>query len=193
MSAFKSRFAAVVASTAILAVAGTTGAVAAKMIDGGDIKNGTVTSKDIKNNSLIGYDIKNGSIGAADISDKGKEKLASSGVNLDGAVYRVANYKNGGAGDATVACADTEAESMKYIAVAGGVQAGGVQSMGQDSEFDVAGSFPGRMDWSTGAPKADRLDGWIILGSGGWSETLKVWTLCVPNTNIAVEVTDIDN
>ena len=100
---------------------------------------------------------------------------------------------NGGAGDATVACADDETTSKKYTAIAGGVQAGGVQSMGQTSEFDVAGSFPGRMDWNTGQPKAGRLDGWIVLGSGGWSDTLKVWALCVPTTSIAVQQVDIDN
>ena len=69
-----------------------------------------------------------------------------------------------------MACADDETTSKKYTAIAGGVQAGGVQSMGQTSEFAVAGSFPGRMDWDTGQPKAGRLDGWIVLGSGGWSE-----------------------
>lgn len=92
MSAFKSRIAAVVASTAILAVAGTTGAVAAKMIDGGDIKNGTVTTKDIKNNTLKGRDIKNGSIGFGDMSERAKSKLAGQD-GVDGKDAEVAPYR----------------------------------------------------------------------------------------------------
>jgi hypothetical protein len=167
---------------------GATGATGAK----GDKGEAGANGKDGVNGEAgaNGKDGANGATGAK--GDKGE-----AGVNgkdgLTGAVYWVANYKNGGAGDVTVACADTNEESMKYTAIAGGIQAGGVQSMGQTSEFDVAGSFPGRMNWETGTPKADRLDGWIVLGSGGWSDTLKVWALCVPNTDIPVEVTDIDN
>jgi len=151
--------------------------------------------------SLIGSaDIKDGAVHGVDLSKGINAKLAKTGApgkdgrdGTFGAVYGVANYVNGGAGDATVACADDETTSKKYTAIAGGVQAGGVQSMGQTSEFDVAGSFPGRMDWNTGQPKAGRLDGWIVLGSGGWSDTLKVWALCVPTTSIAVQQVDIDN
>ena len=59
--------------------------------------------------------------------------------------------------------------------------------------FVVNSSFPGRMDWETGAPKANRLDGWIVLGNGSYTSTLKVWALCVPAASIPVQQVDLDN
>lgn len=116
--------------------------------------------------------------------------VGPAGANgLAGAVYRVENYKNGGGGDATVACADDETTSQTYTAIAGGVEAGATGS----NDFAVTASFPGRMDWDTGLPKANRLDGWIILGNGKYTSTLKVWALCVPTTDIAVQEVTIDN
>lgn len=53
---------------AVVAVASATGAVAATMITGKQIKNGTVTGADIKNGSLTGKDVRNGSITAADLA-----------------------------------------------------------------------------------------------------------------------------
>ena len=108
---------------------------------------------------------------------------------LAGAVYRVENYENGGGGDATVACADNEADSQKYTAIAGGVQAGHVGT----NDFAVAASFPGRMNWDTNEPKANRLDGWIVLGNGVHTDNLKIWALCVPNTDIPVQTVNLDN
>lgn len=109
---------------------------------------------------------------------------------LAGAVYRVTEYANGGTGDATTACADTEAESQEYTAIAGGVEAGVV---GAPNAFAVTASFPGRMNWSTGTPKPGRLDGWIVLGNGQRTEKLRVWALCVPTTSIETQVVTIDN
>jgi hypothetical protein len=52
------------------------------------------------------------------------------------------------------------------------------------------------MDWSTNAPKADRLDGWIVQFGGNAGATsdkapekVKVYALCVPGAQIAVEQT----
>ena len=111
-----------------------------------------------------------------------------------GAVYRVANYTNGGTGSATVACADTDAESQTFTAVAGGVQGsesnqGPNGTEGPDS-FLIGSSFPGRMDWSTGQPKPNRLDGWIVFSNAKATGTLRVWALCVPKTDIPVQVVD---
>ena len=60
----------------------------------------------------------------------------------------------------------------------------------------VSSSFPGRMDWSTNTPKVDRLDGWIVQFGGNAGavsdkapEKVKVWALCVPNTDIPVQQT----
>jgi len=110
---------------------------------------------------------------------------------LTGAVYRTLTYTNGGGGSATVACDDDPAVSQQYTAISGGVQGGTVDT--QDDGFAVNSSFPGRMDWDTGLPKADRLDGWIILGNGEWTSALTVWALCVPNTSIAVDAGTLDN
>ena len=49
------------------------------------------------------------------------------------------------------------------------------------------------MDWSTNAPKADRLDGWIVqfggTAGGVAPEKVKVWALCVPGADIPVDTT----
>ena len=135
-------------------------------------------------------------IGSKDIQDGGVHRIdlgprlqSNIGHGLTGAKFRVENYVNGGGGDATVACADTEAKSQKYTAIAGGVEAGHTGS----NEFSVSASFPGRMDWSTGTPKAGRLDGWIILGNGKYTDNLKVWALCVPTVDIPVQQVNLDN
>jgi len=111
---------------------------------------------------------------------------------LKGAIYRVENYQNGGGGSATVACADDDATSQKYTAIAGGVQGSTVADQATNG-FAVTSSFPGRMDWDTNTPKPNRLDGWIVLGNGKHTDTLKVWALCVPTTDIAVQTVDLDN
>lgn len=76
MSLLKSRVVAVVAAVSVIGVTTTTGAMAAKMITGKDIKNGSVTSADIKNDSLRSADIKNGSLSFKDLNDKAIAKLA---------------------------------------------------------------------------------------------------------------------
>lgn len=60
MSILKNRVVAVVAGAAVVGVLSTTGAVAARMIDGGDIKNGSITSRDVKNRSLTWRDLSPG-------------------------------------------------------------------------------------------------------------------------------------
>jgi hypothetical protein len=186
-----------------------------------DIDAGAVSSSEIRNggillgdlsvdarNALKGQTGAKGATGATgakgetgapgpkgDTGDKGAP--GNNGKDgLDGAVYRVENYTNGGGGDATVACADDEDVSKTFTAIAGGVQAGHVQAGFPENpanEFAVTASFPGRMDWTTGEPKADRLDGWIVLGNGKYTDNLKVWALCVPNTSIGTDVVDFDN
>jgi hypothetical protein len=180
----------VIGGALLATVASIGGATAGVLITGKDIKDGSIRKVDLStkvNDALT----KTGSAGAVGpvgpAGAAGKDGLA-------GSFYATATYLNGGAGDATVACDPEDAvNSQKYTAIAGGVRAGGVQSLGQASDFDVAASFPGRMDWNTGEPKAGRLDGWIVLGSGGWSEHLVVWALCVPNAEIPVVNTDYDN
>ena len=170
---------------------------------GGAYAEHLVGSKQIQDNSVRSVDIHDGGVHSADLGASIRAQIAKAGAGtppakgaFDGAVYRVENYKNGGGGDATVACADTEQESKKYVAIAGGVQAGHTGSeAGHDGKnaFAVSASFPGRIDWTTGTPKANRLDGWVILGNGAYTDNLKVWALCVPTTGIPVQQVDLDN
>jgi hypothetical protein len=214
------RVLAVAAGAGILVASSSVGAVAAKLVTSEDIKNGTIQSRDIGKGEIQKSDIASDSVGASEIvpgsvnlkslSDEAETALASkitTGAQgpkgpkgeagpagrdgLAGAVYRVTEYTNGGTSDATTACADTNEESMKFTAIAGGVEAG--QAGAQTNDFAVTASFPGRMDWDTNTPKPGRLDGWIVLGVGNHSETLRVWALCVPNTSIKTEVVKINN
>ena len=86
-------------------------------------------------------------------------------------------------------------ESQKYTAIAGGVEAGHAQAgyTVPPNEFAVTASFPGRMNWDTGEPRPGRLDGWIILGNGKYTDNLQVWALCVPNTSITVDRGELVN
>lgn len=52
----------------VIALSGTTGAVAGAMITGKQIKDGTVRSADIANGSLTTADVKDGTLGTADLS-----------------------------------------------------------------------------------------------------------------------------
>ena len=151
------RVLAVAAGAGILVASTSAGAVAAKMVTSADIKNGTIQSQDIGKGEIRKSDIASDSVGASEIvpgsvnlkslSDQAEAALASkitTGAQgpkgpkgdagpagrdgLSGAIYRVLTYKNGGGGDATVACADDDTESQKYTAIAGGVEAGHAQA-----------------------------------------------------------------
>src|SRR3954451_22369606 len=114
--------------------------IQARDIDAGavstsEIRNGGILLGDLSvdaRNALKGQTGAKGATGATgakgetgapgangETGDKGKDGTDG----LTGAVYRVEVYKNGGGGDATVACADDGTESQKYTAIAGGVQA----------------------------------------------------------------------
>jgi hypothetical protein len=140
---------------------------------------------------LTSRDIKDGAVHRIDLS-AGVNRALAKGVapGTAGTVYRVAHYPNGAGGTAvaTVACADTDAKSEKYVAIAGGVQvlnADGDGNFANDNAVPVADSFPGRMDWSTNTPKADRLDGWIVR----WGDDAKsaaqvnVWAVCMKRSD----------
>jgi hypothetical protein len=166
---------------AVALVGGT--ATAASMITASQMGTGSVNSRVVQD----------GSIHQVDLTQAERDMLHSAkNDTLRGAVYRVENYTNGGGGSATVACADDDATSQKFTAIAGGVQGSTVAHQAADS-FAVTSSFPGRMDWDAGEPKAGRLDGWIVLGNSQYTGTLKVWALCVPTTSIPVQQVDIDN
>ena len=183
-------------------------------VTGLDIRTGAVKSRDIANNTRKFVDLTvelqeyiegnngtpgpvgpagpRGATGPAGPAGETGPAGADGTDGLLGATYRTMTYENGGGGSATVACADTEAESMKYTAISGGVQGATVASQ-SETDFAINSSFPGRMDWEAGVPKEGRLDGWIILGNGEYTDTLTVWALCVPNTDIEVDAGSLDN
>ena len=75
---------------------------------------------------------------------------------------------------------DDNAASQNDTAIAGGIQRRPARSNGSPSPR------PSRAGW-TGTPvsrKVGRLDGWIVLGNGKYTDNLTVWALCVPNTSI---------
>lgn len=102
---------------------------------------------------------------------------------LAGAYYAVAYYDSGdtnGGAIATVAC-----NAQTDTAISGGVQTIGLTD---STPTPVSNSFPGRMDWDTNMPKANRLDGWIVQFNGTTAPIrVKVWALCVPGLNVTVD------
>ncbi len=178
----------------MLTVAGV-GIGAVALISGTATAASLITAKEMATGSVNSRVVKDESIHQRDLTQHERNMLNAAGT-LRGAVYRVENYQNGGGGDATVACAKNDATSQKYTAIAGGVQAGHTGSepghTGANA-FSVSASFPGRMDWSTGTPKPGRLDGWIVLGNGQYTDNLKVWALCLPTSSIPVHQVDLNN
>jgi hypothetical protein len=117
---------------------------------------------------------------------------------LTGAFYATAFYNQGNTNAgaiATVAC-DADPSNTDYVAIAGGVQVLGLDEGANSRNTPVSSSFPGRMDWTTNAPKPNRLDGWIVQFGGNAGATtdkdpekIKVWALCVPGDSIPVHQT----
>ncbi len=104
---------------------------------------------------ITSKDIKDGAVHRADLS-KGVVRDLDKAQVLNGPIYRVAHYRPPAAAIATVACADNDEKSQKYIAIAGGVQmvdADG-DSTSATKTSSVSDSFPGRMDWTTGSGHA---------------------------------------
>jgi hypothetical protein len=136
---------------------------------------------------ITSHDIKDHTIHRVDLAGSINRSLSMARQpGTAGTVYRVAHYTNGAGGNAvgTVACADTESKSQKYVAVAGGVQvinADGDNDFSNDNAVAVADSFPGRMDWSNNTPKPGRLDGWIVRWGDATKSAAKVnvWAVCM--------------
>lgn len=216
-SAHRSRGVVVLAAAAVLAVSAGSGAVAGSMITGEDIKNRSIQAQDLDRGAVTTNKVENRTLKLKDLSDEVTSKLGvqgpagkdgapgapgkdgaagkdgvdgTNGVDgtdgLLGAKYRTLTYLNGGSGSATVACADNATESQKYTAIAGGVRSAS-STFTQADGFAVTSSFPGRINWNTGEPLPNRLDGWIVFGNGVATDTLVVWALCVPNTSIPVD------
>jgi hypothetical protein len=175
----KSRVITIGSAAAVLALTAGTASAATTLITSGDIKDGAVHKVDLT--AQINRDLAQA------------EQPATAGT-----VYRIAHYTAGAGGNgiATVSCADTEAKSQKYVAIAGGVQivnADGDNDLSTDNNMAVADSFPGRMDWDNFTPKPDRLDGWIVrFGATGETATkVDVWAVCMKRaTDVDVQTTN---
>ena len=147
---------------------------------------------------ITSSDIKDGTIRKVDLNDSVSRALVKAQEAPAGTVYRVAHYAGGANGTAigTVACADTNHKSQKYIAISGGMQildADGDKNLANDNAVAVADSFPGRMDWDTNSPKAGRLDGWVIRwGNAAESAAqVNVWAVCMKKpADVQVETTN---
>jgi hypothetical protein len=140
---------------------------------------------------ITSHDIKDGAVHKVDLSD-GVNSALTKGIQpgTAGTIYRVAHYSGGANGGAiaTVKCANNENKSQKYVAVSGGVQildADGDSNAADDSNVAVADSFPGRMDWDTQSPLADRLDGWIVRFGDDTKAAaqVNVWAVCMPRAD----------
>jgi hypothetical protein len=105
---------------------------------------------------------------------------------LTGAYYAVAYYDKGDTNAGAIATVACKAEAD--TAISGGAQVLGLDATANARNTPVSSSFPGRMDWTTNAPKPGRLDGWVVQFGGGATapEKVKVWALCVPGLTLPV-------
>lgn len=130
---------------------------------------------------------------------------------LDGAFYSVSYYDGNDVNAGAIATAGCDSVSGSQPAGTAGTDfvaiAGGSETLGLNGDKDiahntpVADSFPGRMDWTTNAPQAGRLDGWVIqFGGNAQSDKtndkpdvapdgVKIWALCVPSSSIQAKTT----
>ena len=155
-------------------------------------------------NGKDGFNGTNGANGANGVQgERGKDgvdgKQGPQGIpGFAGAFYATALYNAGDTNAGAIASVACNADPAKtdYVAISGGVQVLGLDDGANSRNTPVSSSFPGRMDWATGKPKAGRLDGWIIQFGGNAGATsdkhpekVKVWALCVPNMNVPVNQT----
>jgi hypothetical protein len=148
--------------------------------------------------------IKNGAISLSDLSSSARKALKGQqgpkgdkgDSGLTGAFYATAFYNAGDTNAGAIASVACDAEKTDYVAISGGVQVLGLGEGANSRNTPVSSSFPGRMDWTAGAPKPGRLDGWIVQFGGNAGATsdkapekIKVWALCVPGASIPVNQT----
>jgi hypothetical protein len=212
---------AVVAAASMFVIGGMSTSVAARLITGDEIAKNTITNANLAKNSVGKAELQPGVLKKGPKGEQGETgETGAAGApgatgatgatgpagpagaagapgsdGMLGAIYRVAHYNSGGGGRATVACGDTPSVSQQYTAIAGGAHS--EAELGGDTNGQpITSSFPGRMDWSINQPLPGRLDGWIVnFGNGGAPSAghgvLEVWALCVPNTSILTQVTNV--
>lgn len=186
-----------------VALSGTAVAGTAKLITGSQIANGTIKLTDIHPSAKTALKGQRGETGAqgpvgaqgaqGPVGPQGATGAKGEKGGFSGLVTRHYDYVKGvtapgypGAGSggiATVACDDDPVVSQTKIAIGGGVQ---FLDLGRNKiqeayvgETHITDSFPGRMDWNTNQPKANRLDGWIVRLNTTPSVDMRVWVTCV--------------
>lgn len=145
------------------------------------------------NRSVAAAQVVDNSLPKSKIIPADRDAFLKDTDTLTGAYYSVAFYDKGdtNAGAiATVAC-----KKVTDTAISGGAQTL-VDATSLARNTPVSSSFPGRMDWTTNLPKADRLDGWVVQFGGNAGATsdspplkVKVWALCVPGLSLPVTQT----
>lgn len=135
-----------------------------------------------------------GDTGETGVTGAQGPKGATGDAVMSGAYYSVAYYDVGNTNAGAIATVACSAETD--TAISGGVQTVGLDATANSRNTPVSSSFPGRMDWTVNAPKANRLDGWIVQfgGNAGAASDkdplkVKVWALCVPGLSTAVSAT----
>ena len=188
---------------AVLAV--TSGAFAANhylISSSSQIKNGAISLSDLSPaarkalKGQQGWKGDNGAAGPQGHAGAQGPKGDKGDSGLTGAFYATAFYNAGDTNAGAIASVACDAEKTDYVAISGGVQVLGLGEGANSRNTPVSSSFPGRMDWAAGAPKPDRLDGWIVQFGGNAGATsdkdpekIKVWALCVPGASIPVNQT----
>jgi hypothetical protein len=204
-----------IATTAVIVIGGT--ATAASQITAHELATGAANHRVIEDGSVHRSDLTDNIVGSlGDIATQqgeidtitaagtalqqgvkqlgqGQQQLGAAVAGLktlNGAYYSIAKYDvgdtNGGA-VATVACS-----GANDVAISGGVRTLALGDNGLNGNVPVSSSFPGRMDWSTNSPKADRLDGWIVqfgTQTGSAPKYADVYALCVPGAGITSKTT----
>ena len=182
-----------------VAFASTAAVIAALAIGTGTAQaSGLLSSHDIEDNGVRSIDIHDGGVHHRDLSRGVQAKIAQhakDGVDgkdgkdgIAGLYYVTATYGTDVANNpnvsvnegaiATVACKDPADHAV----------AGGVQTLGIDGgrAAAVASSFPGRMDWDTNTPKANRFDGWIVQFDARQAPVkANIWVTCATGTTIS--------
>jgi Collagen triple helix repeat (20 copies) len=193
----------IAALVAVLAV--TSGAFAANhylITSSSQIKNGAISFSDLSSSARKALKGQQGPKGAqgpkGDAGATGAQgpKGDKGDSGLTGAFYATAFYNAGDTNAGAIASVACDAEKTDYVAISGGVQVLGLGEGANSRNTPVSSSFPGRMDWTAGAPKPGRLDGWIVQFGGNAGATsdkapekIKVWALCVPGASIPVNQT----
>ncbi len=174
---------ALVLSVAVIGSASAGSAVAAKMITGKDIKNGSVASVDVKNGSLGSVDVKNGALTGTDVKNGAiaegklagavKQKLNAPAVRGYEVVTSTESVDAGSASTVFVACTGDK------VAVGGGGE-----FTSTDQALTVQGSTPREYfeESALYAPAtATSADAWAVSVFNGLAnlEDVTAYVICV--------------